>query len=399
MHKNPCRETKAPFYYSLLGAVNHFGLTPNEIIDMAITGEIVLSIKIPKGYSPYLLSVTDPKAIEAIGFITQTKKALNDVSMLPKEVTASYLNLSSDDCDVLKVSNLEQSIFESAYCKYSASDSKHEVLNHDLDNIYAIKLDRVNEMFEKKQTNESLNKEAEIINNFSSINRKRLVNGIHSIQSGRHLRKFVLIDENSEIEEAGDVEFIASSNLKQSHIQEREISQNDIVISSNYEKVLEQRKSILTITDSTGPTDSAELTVDDIPTESPYHLPNDCRYVTKLNFLAVLGYSLYENKNLTIPDNLTSYIKTSLSVVNKEAEAAAFFISPNPKGKMKDEYRNQTQFKELVKVHKEFYCNGKRRCKGQNNAESHIPNSFIKYGYSNEKCRYAVKLITPENKK
>ena len=69
-------ENQAPFYYSLLGAANHFGLAHNEIMDMAITGEIVLSIKIPKEYSPYLLSVTDPKDIKTFGLITQTKKAL-----------------------------------------------------------------------------------------------------------------------------------------------------------------------------------------------------------------------------------------------------------------------------------------------------------------------------------
>jgi hypothetical protein len=142
------------------------------MIDLAISGEITLSIKIPEKYSPYLMSVVAPKMSRMFGSIMHTKEALKDISMLPKESAASHLNLSTADCEVLKISNLEQSFFESVISEHNSSHSEHEVFNHDFDDICVVKLDSTNQWLEKQQTYEYLNKEAEIVNNFSSENRK-----------------------------------------------------------------------------------------------------------------------------------------------------------------------------------------------------------------------------------
>lgn len=397
-------ENQPPFYYSLSGASNIFGLTFNEIIDLAIESDIILSIKIPKDYFPYLLSVVPPEDFKMFGYLTHTKKALQDISMLPVEIPSSYVNLSVSDCAVLKTSNLEQSIFESVFMNNNYSYSEHELLSEESKSFNYVRIGDavVNNFNYHTYKDESINLKTELTNNFSPENILRIHNGLYKVLSNSYIRKVVLIDGNSTLADAGvDDEFLASSNLNQCHIKELTITQHDIEISSNYKEVFEQLKSTLTIPDLTEPTVSAELTVEDIPMTSTYYLPNDCRYSSKLNFLSVLGYSLYEHKSLDTPDNLTNYIKDKRSIVHKEAEAAAFFISPNPKGKMNTGYKSKIQFKHLVQMYKEYYIDGKLKPKGvekEKAIKQRMKNSFNKnYGYIDEKCRYAVKLIAPDN--
>jgi hypothetical protein len=404
MSKYVPMDNQAPSYYSLIGAVNHFGLTSNEIIDMAIIGEIVLSKPIPNNVSPYLMSVFDPEALKAFGFIKHTKKELSNISMLPKEVAASYLNLSVSDCKALKTSNLKKSIFESVFLDDHDSDLRHQILNQCSDFIYEVNIGRFVVNIQQHKRNENPDLKEEINNNFSSENIERLMNGFHAVWSEKYLRKFVLIDDESEINDIWDGEFLASSNLNQSHIKELTISQNDIEISSNYAETLEkhrltfkQAKEQEIPFEKSDTIQPKQVTIDDIPVDSVYYLPPNCRYSTKLIYLAILGFRLYENESLPTPKNLTVYIQHDLSISKKEAETAAFFINPNPNGKMKEKYKHQAQFRELVKAHQKFYLKGKIKNKSRDTADKHIPNSFDSYGYSADKCRYAVKLITPDN--
>lgn len=144
-----------------------------------------------------------------------------------------------------------------------------------------------------------------------------------------------------------------------------------------------------------------ELTVcrvQDIPQNTTYAVPDDCRHSSKLNELAVLGHRFYKDKTLQPPKNMTKYIEDKLSIGKKEASAAAFFINPEPNGDMNDEHKGVAQFKHLIEVYKLFYVDGVLReekiTKGIN---QRIKNTFdSSYGYENEKCRYAVKLITPD---
>jgi hypothetical protein len=141
-----------------------------------------------------------------------------------------------------------------------------------------------------------------------------------------------------------------------------------------------------------------ECRVQDIPQNTTYAVPEDCRHSSKLNELAVLGHRFYKDKTLQPPKNMAKYIEDKLSIGKKEASAAAFFINPEPNGDMNDEYKGVAQFKHLIEVYKEFYVGGALReekiTKGIN---QRIKNTFdSSYGYENEKCRYAVKLIAPD---
>jgi hypothetical protein len=407
-------ENQPPFYYSLSRASNIFGLTFNEIIDLAIKNDIILSIKIPKDYFPYLLSVVPPEDFKMFGYLTHTKKALQDTSMLPVEIPSSYVNLSVSDCCVLKTSNLEQSIFESVFMNNNNSYSEHELLSEESKSFNYVRIGDavVNNFNYHTYKDESINLKTELTNNFSPENILRIHNGLYKVLSNSYIRKVVLIDGNSTLADAGvDDEFLASSNLNQCHIKELTITQNDIEISSNYKEVFEQLKAALTTPQLTElkepqeisePQDVMEFTVDDIPKESDYFLPKRCRYSSKLNLLAVLGYSFYESKSLTIPSNLTSYFQNKLSNQNiKEAQTAVFFINPKPAGKMRDDLRGEVQFKSLIAVYEKFYIDGKLKSNVQKTQVAQKIKRKLNddYGYSREKCRYAVRFITPDNKK
>jgi hypothetical protein len=147
MSKDEPMKNQSPFYYSLSGAANSFGLTNNEIFDLAIKGEIILSVKIQDGYTSYLMSTVEPEDHKLFGVIFNMNEELEDVSMLPIEImSATHLNLSKDDCRVLKTSNLRQSVFESVFCKDLISNNK--LLNFKEGWINEIKLDFKNARLE-----------------------------------------------------------------------------------------------------------------------------------------------------------------------------------------------------------------------------------------------------------
>jgi hypothetical protein len=350
------------------------------------------------------MSVADTETHKAFGYLANTKKALANISMLPKEVSSFYLNLSVKDCEILKTSNIEQSVFESAFIDGARSDLQHEMVNQSSDFIYEVNIGRFIVNIQKHKQNENPDLKEEIDNNFSPKNIERLMNGFHAVWSGKYLRKFVLIDDESEINDTWDSEYLASSNLNQSLIKTISIMQSDIVISNNYSKILErhrlsfkQAKEQEITFEESDTIQPKQVMIDDIPADSAYYLPPNCHYSTKLKYLAVLGFSLYENESLPKPKNLTVHIQSGLSISKKEAETAAFFINPDPNGKMKEEHKHQSQFRELVKAHEKFYLKGRLKNKNKDTADNHIPNSFDSYGYSAEKCRYAEKLITPDN--
>lgn len=399
---NKCEpvEAQSPFYYSLLGAVNHFGLTTNEIIDLAITGDVILSIKISKEYTPYLMSAVEPEESKKFGFLLYTRKTLKDKSMLPQEVDAEYINLGVDDCKVLKTSILRQSVFQSAFRELHYSHLKHVLIHSKNDWVYDVKLDLDKSRLDELQEDDSLCEQAVVVNNLPPNNRERFINGVHAVQSGEYSRRFVLIDAYLEVESADGIEFLAGSELNQTFSEGLIITHNEIEISSNYERVLEQFQTVSTIPELVKPAESAEITVDDIPTTSCYYLPKKCRYSSKLNLLAVLGYRLYENESLAIPSNLTTYIEKMLSVNEKEAETAAFFINPNPAGKMAVNFKGKTQFDHLCKIYEQFYSLGKLKSNiNKKQVKQLINNKFdAEYGYSAEKCRYAVRFVVPDMK-
>jgi len=139
--------------------------------------------------------------------------------------------------------------------------------------------------------------------------------------------------------------------------------------------------------------------VEHIPESSSYFVPKNCRLSSKLNELAILGQKLFENPIKNPPSNLTDNIKSHFNDDQKLAEAAAFFITPDPQGKMNEEYRSKVQFKHLIDAYKKFYIDEKLK-KGiskQEVSKQEIKSFFLKtYNYSEEKSRGAVKLITPD---
>ena len=229
-----------PFYHSLSSAVNTFGLSTNEIIDLAIKGEIILSVEISNLYIPYLMSTIEPEESKKFGALIYSNDALKDTSMLPEEwMLITHLNLSIDDCKLLKRSNLKQSVFESVFHQPINQNSGHILihikndwingvtLNFDNDWINGLKLNFYNDRINDVKLDFDNGDLEEKFNNLTPENKKRFVNGVHSQKSGRSLRKFVLIDHRVEVETTVGIEFIAGSRLHQACAKELKITQND----------------------------------------------------------------------------------------------------------------------------------------------------------------------------
>jgi hypothetical protein len=269
-----------------------------------------------------------------------TKQALKGISMLPREVYATYLNLSKDDCKVLKTSILEQSVFESVFCHPPSSYSEHLLIHFTLDWIYDLEIDFYGTKLEELHVNDFLTQQAEIVNNLPPIIRDRFINGVRYVQSGAHLRKFVLIDADLEVERADGIEFIADSELNQTFAKELIIKQSDIEISSNYKKVLDS--------------------VTNIPEESPYFVKPGLRDFNGLHALAEIGYKYFivEEKSHVEP------LKTILSAQvksKKTIDAAVFFLNPKPHhsaGLHKSTLlkSSKCQFQYLLKESEKYWC-------------------------------------------
>jgi len=71
-----------------------------------------------------------------------------------------------------------------------------------------------------------------------------------------------------------------------------------------------------------------------IPDDSPYFIPRALRDLTDLDQLAVLGYQLFENncKSTMKSKDIAEKIERTLGYSGKKALAAAYFLSPSPKG-------------------------------------------------------------------
>jgi len=309
-------ETESPFYYSLLGAVNRFGIATNEIIDLAIKGEIILSVKVPKEYTPYLMSIIEPEELKRLGFLMYAKNELEGISMLPLKVDVTYLNLSRADCKVLKTSILEQSVFESAFCVPDDTNSEHRLRLFYNEWLSNLELNFDNDMSEVVRSNNYLSQQAEKLDNVPSIDRKRFINGVRALESGEYLRRFVIIDKylacevDEDLEFDQGIEFLAGSYLNQTFAKELIIKQSDIEISSNYKKVLNV-----------------------ISESSPYFVKPEFRDFNDLHTLAEIGYQYFvleENKLLEPLIKILSNQLPYSKFTKKSLDAAVFFLNPKP---------------------------------------------------------------------
>jgi hypothetical protein len=386
-------ENQPPFYYSLSRASNIFGLTFNEIIDLAIKNDIILSIKIPKDYFPYLLSVVPPEDFKMFGYLTHTKKALQDTSMLPVEIPSSYVNLSVSDCCVLKTSNLEQSIFESVFMNNNNSYSEHELLSEESKSFNYVRIGDavVNNFNYHTYKDESINLKTELTNNFSPENILRIHNGLYKVLSNSYIRKVVLIDGNSTLADAGvDDEFLASSNLNQCHIKELTITQNDIEISSNYKEVFEQYKSVETI-----------------PESSPYFVKPELREFNGLSTLAEIGYQYFVVEENKLVGPLKELLSSKSVGLKKTIEAAVFFLNPKPHHKA--DLHNSTkakgcrcQFIYLIDEAEKYWLDKKIDVLSDDDihkCRKAFAEVLYKVGYSHEKAIHGEFLSLPNKLK
>jgi hypothetical protein len=388
-------ETKSPFYYSLSGAVNSFGLTTNEIIDLAIKEEIVLSVKIPKEYTPYLMSVVEPEESKMCGFL-YAKEALKGMSMLPREVYATYLNLSKADCEVLKTSTLEQSVFEGVFCdppflysKYPLSNpaySEHRLILFYNEWLSNLELNFDNEVSEVVRSNNYQSQQAEKLDKVPSIDRKRFINGVRALESGEYLRRFVIIDKylarevDEELEFDQGIEFLAGSELNQTFAKELIIKQSDVEISSNYKKALGS--------------------VTNIPEESPYFIKPELRDFNGLHALAEIGYQYFIVEGNSNVDPLKTILSTQVKS-KKTIDAAVFFLNPKPHHKaglhkLTPKKGRQCQLEHLLKESKEYW--GDKNLGSQHDIEKQrkgFAEDLHELGYSHEKAIHGEFLSLP----
>ncbi len=98
---------------------------------------------------------------------------------------------------------------------------------------------------------------------------------------------------------------------------------------------------------------------------------------------------------------MTNYLMAELSIKKKEAESFAFFISPTPAGKMKEQFKGKIQFEHLIKALNDFDTDKEVKdpkvkiIKNDSNKKQYMEQHFhSKFGYADEKCKEAVRLVT-----
>ncbi|ABI38763.1 conserved hypothetical protein [Shewanella sp. MR-4] len=140
-----------------------------------------------------------------------------------------------------------------------------------------------------------------------------------------------------------------------------------------------------------------------IPDDSPYFIPKELRQLTDLDQLAVLGYQLFENncKSTIKSKDIAAKIERTLGYSGKKALAAAYFLSPSPKGneitaEPLNKINPNCKFPFLIKALKMYGVNGGTNETAQVNQA--ILAFFSDLGFSEDNVKYAEIMIRIKNR-
>lgn len=134
----------------------------------------------------------------------------------------------------------------------------------------------------------------------------------------------------------------------------------------------------------------------DIPQASPYYVKNLIRNQSDLDQLSILGFSYYWGKTANPPKvkGLVERIMNQLGYAQKKAEAAAFFLNPNPEGLCgKDKtIADGCQFPYLTHCLEHFWSVQE---KNDRKITSKIKDFLVAEGFSSDNAKYAELFLRP----
>ncbi|MGI2204526.1 cytoplasmic protein [Shewanella oncorhynchi] len=139
-----------------------------------------------------------------------------------------------------------------------------------------------------------------------------------------------------------------------------------------------------------------EIDTPDIPETSPYYIKDFLRNQSDLSQLSILGFRYYWGKTANPPKvkGLVELIMNQLDYALKKAEAAAFFLNPNPNGlcgktkTIADGY----QFPYLTYCLERFWDDQQKFDK---NITSKIKDFLVTEGFSIDNAKYAELFLRP----
>lgn len=139
-----------------------------------------------------------------------------------------------------------------------------------------------------------------------------------------------------------------------------------------------------------------EIDIPDIPETSPYYVKDFLSNKSDLDQLSILGFRYYWGKTANPPKvkGLVELIMNQLGYAPKKAEAAAFFLNPNPDGLCgKDKtIADGCQFPYLTYCLERFWDDQEKFDK---NITSKIKDFLVTEGFSVDNAKYAELFLRP----
>ena len=139
-----------------------------------------------------------------------------------------------------------------------------------------------------------------------------------------------------------------------------------------------------------------KASISDIPIDSPYYIDEILRDKSDLNQLSILGFRYYWGKKAKPPKakGLVELIINQLKYAPKKAEAAAFFLNPDPAGRCgkNKSIADGCQFPYLTHCLKYYWHEQE---KYDNNITSKIKDFLGAEGFTVDNAKYAELFLRP----
>jgi len=196
-------------YLSLSKAAGKLKISETELIELASSGQITLSVLLPNGYTPWLMTVRNN--ISSIRY--QDDHFFGKMHLFPHKIeSVILLNLTKEDCSRFEYSNLIQGTFESAYI----NDHLANVFDSNFNYLELLSTDE--DMICKIHTDE------DITDNEICFSAEKMGITILNNPSHEYCRRFVLFKETYVVPKMG---------TSLAAVKALDINESDLVINSN----------------------------------------------------------------------------------------------------------------------------------------------------------------------
>ncbi|MGE6452538.1 cytoplasmic protein [Shewanella baltica] len=142
-----------------------------------------------------------------------------------------------------------------------------------------------------------------------------------------------------------------------------------------------------------------KTSIRDIPIDSPYYIDDMLRKQSDLDELSILGFRYYWGKTAKLPKakGLVELIMNQLGYAQKKAEAAAFFLNPNPDGRCgkTKSIADGCQFPYLTHCLEHFWHHKQAYDKNITSEIQKFLEGSEGEGFSSDNAKYAELILRP----